>query len=283
MSKIQKLCKGILCLLLIFVSACLFTQIHAASSNNLLADVSFDVGVLNKPFNSNTINYELTLPTGTKSVKATVVASDSKAKVSIGGENLSTGKVVVTVKAENGATKYYTFFVKYGDVTTTTTKKQETTTTTTTTTPITSTTPEESEQNIPDVTTPIESSSGNASSSSLLYLAVKDGKLNRGFDSNLYEYTALVEDINEEYELEYITESDKAVVNVTRSKEKYVVEVINESAKTTYVINLKDRNENSITTQDETMSSIIKNVLIAFVLLVFAILFFYQSRRLSRQ
>lgn len=269
-------------MIFMFSFANLFSQVRAASSNNFLADVSFDVGVLDTKFDSNTINYDLTLPKDTKSVKVTAVASDSKAKVSIGGANLSTGKVVITVTAENGAKKYYTFFVKYGNVTTkvTTTKKPETTTTSETTTTESSSSSEVEE---PDVTTSGNSSSVNLDSSALLFLAVKEGKLNRPFESDLFEYTALVDDVNAEYELEYITESERAVVNVTKSKGKYVIEVINETAKTTYVINLKDRNENAITAEDSLMSSVIKDLLISFVLLVIAILFFYQSRRLSKE
>lgn len=283
MLKVRNRLKVILCMILMFSFANLFSQVKAASSNNFLADVSFDVGVLDTKFDSNTINYDLTLPKDTKSVKVTAVASDSKAKVSIGGANLSTGKVVITVTAENGAKKYYTFFVKYGNVTTTattTTKKPETTTTTATTTTESSSSSEVEES---EVTTSGNSSSVNVDSSALLFLAVKEGKLNRPFESNLFEYTALVDDVNAEYELEYITESDRAVVNVTKSKEKYVIEVINETAKTTYVINLKDRNENAITAEDSLMSSVIKDLLISFVLLVISILFFYQSRRLSKE
>lgn len=296
MSNNKAICKVFLCF--IFFWALVFTmpQIHAASSNNFLADVKFNIGSLDQPFNSNVINYDLTLPEGTKSVQVEAVASDAKAKVNIGGTNLSTGKVVITVQAESGAKKYYTFFVKYGKVsnvttTTTTTKKPTTTvtTTTTTTTTVTTTTNDSgttstSTSEVPEVTTSTESSSTyNKESSKLLYLGVKGGKLNVAFETNKYEYTALVDSISEDYEIEYIQESDIAVTNITRSKDKYVVEVINESDKTTYVINLKDLNENAITSENSSMGTVMRDLLISFVLFVIALLFFYLSKRLSHE
>lgn len=294
MSKNKTIRKALLCF--IFFMAIVFTmpQIHAASTNNYLADVKFNVGTLDQAFDSKVINYDLTLPEGTKSVKVEAVASDANAKVSIGGTNLSTGKVVITVQAESGAKKYYTFFVKYGKVsnvtTTTTTTKKPTTTVTTTTTTTTMTTPSESESTssstseVPNVSSSAQSSSSyNKDSSKLLYLGVKGGKLNAAFDSNKYEYTALVDSINEEYEIEYIQESDIAVTNITRSKNKYVIEVINETEKTTYVINLKDLNENAITSENSLMNTVVRDLLISFVLFVIALLFFYLSKRLSHE
>ena len=92
-----------LCFIVLFSLVCAIPQVKAASSNNFLADVKFNVGELDQPFDSKTINYNLTLPEGTKSVTVEAIASDPNAKVNIGGTNLATGKVVITVQAESGA------------------------------------------------------------------------------------------------------------------------------------------------------------------------------------
>ncbi|MBR3693267.1 MAG: cadherin-like beta sandwich domain-containing protein [Erysipelotrichales bacterium] len=276
--------KWIALVLLLCVFVGFIPQVNAASTNNFLADVSFDIGSLDKPFDSKTINYYLTVPNGTEKVDCRAVASDSTAKVQVGGENLSTGKVVVTVTAEAGNKKYYTFFIKYGNVTTTT-PKQTTTTPKPTTTPKESTTPTSSTTDQePIVSTPEGSSSAeDLTSSALAYLGIKDGKLNREFDSEIYEYNVIVDESEKEFELEYITKSSKAVVEVTKSKDKYVLEVMNEESKTTYVINLQERTSDSIDIQNDVLGAVLKDLIIAFVLLVVAIVFFVLSKRLRME
>ncbi|MBQ9987101.1 MAG: hypothetical protein IJP28_01855, partial [Erysipelotrichales bacterium] len=166
-----------------------------------------------------------------------------------------------------------------------TTTPKQTTTPKPTTTPKESTTPTSSTTDQePIVSTPEGSSSTeDLTSSALAYLGIKDGKLNREFDSEIYEYNVIVDESEKEFELEYITKSSKAVVEVTKSKDKYVLEVMNEESKTTYVINLQERTSDSIDIQNDVLGAVLKDLIIAFVLLVVAIVFFVLSKRLRME
>lgn len=270
--KIMVLCVMVLLMLPISVSA--------SSSNNLLADVKFSVGSLNTQFSPNVINYDLTVPTGTTFVDATAVASDASATVSIGGENLATGKIVITVKAANGARKYYTFFIKYSDSIVTTTTS--TTTTTTITTPdATSSSAISGEE--PEVTTSDTLDSSDTSKDSTLdLLSIKNYRFTSGFSTRSYEYTVLVDELSTEYEVEYITTSANAEVNITKNTDRYVVEVVNDENKSVYVINFRLRGEGNSIDETSRNYTVIRNSLFAILLMMMSIMLYILSKKLSK-
>ncbi len=93
-------------------------RVQAASSNNLLASVSFNVGDLNYEFSPSRTYYNLTLPKDTKAVDVMAKTQDASASYSVAGHtniksDASTGKIVITVVAASGAKKWYTFALQF--------------------------------------------------------------------------------------------------------------------------------------------------------------------------
>ncbi len=88
------------------------------SKDNNLKSLSVEGYELDKPFAKDTLNYSVTVPEGTKSVKINAQENDSKASVSGDGdvnvtEGANTFKIVV--RAENGSEKTYTLVVNVID------------------------------------------------------------------------------------------------------------------------------------------------------------------------
>ena len=84
------------------------------SSNNLLKSLLVGDGTLKPAFDSNTTEYAVTVGNDVNYLDLKAYAQDSKAKVSISGnENLKVGKntISITVTAENGAQRIYTINV----------------------------------------------------------------------------------------------------------------------------------------------------------------------------
>ena len=81
------------------------------SSNNLLKSLLVGDGTLKPSFDPNTTEYAITVGNDVNNLDLKAYAQDSKAKVSISGnENLKVGKntITITVTAENGAQRIYT-------------------------------------------------------------------------------------------------------------------------------------------------------------------------------
>lgn len=81
------------------------------SNNANLSSLKVSGGDLTPGFNKNTTTYSMTVPFSVSSLDIKANAEDSKAKVSISGNNNlpaeATTRVLVTVTAENGSTKVY--------------------------------------------------------------------------------------------------------------------------------------------------------------------------------
>lgn len=94
-----------------------FTVTRAKSSNNMLSALSVAGGALDRPFDSNVLNYTLTLDENTKSAAIKAVAAAGKAasvspasaKVSL--NNGQSKDVKFTVKAQSGAKRTYIIHV----------------------------------------------------------------------------------------------------------------------------------------------------------------------------
>lgn len=87
------------------------------SGNNNLSSLKVNGGTLNPGFNKNTTRYTLSVPFSISSLSIDAIPEDSKAKVSISGNNLvaeETRDVTITVTAENGSTKTYVISVTRG-------------------------------------------------------------------------------------------------------------------------------------------------------------------------
>lgn len=88
------------------------------SGNNNLSKLTVEGGSLNPSFSPNTENYQLEVPFSIQNLKVSATAEDSKASVSISGQNNlvaeETNTVTIKVTAENGSTKTYTINVKRG-------------------------------------------------------------------------------------------------------------------------------------------------------------------------
>ena len=82
-------------------------------SNNYLKNLTVSKGTLN--FNKNTLNYTITVPSGTTSLSVGALAESAKAKVNIANtENVNENKpITITVTAENGTTRVYKINVKF--------------------------------------------------------------------------------------------------------------------------------------------------------------------------
>ena len=84
------------------------------SNVNTLSALVVDGQTLSPAFNSNTTSYNLgEVEYSVSTLKVTATATDSKAKVTVSGNNLVVGKntITITVKAENGSTKTYQIVV----------------------------------------------------------------------------------------------------------------------------------------------------------------------------
>lgn len=88
------------------------------SGNNNLSSLKVNGGDLNPNFNKGTTTYTLDVPYSISSLSVTAKAEDSKAKVTVSGNNNlvaeETTPVTITVTAENGSKKTYTINVKRG-------------------------------------------------------------------------------------------------------------------------------------------------------------------------
>lgn len=88
------------------------------SSNNNLANIKVNEGELSPKFSSKTTEYTLIVPYEVENLNITANAEDSKAKVTISGNNNlvaeETSDVTITVTAENGSQKTYTIKVTRG-------------------------------------------------------------------------------------------------------------------------------------------------------------------------
>lgn len=101
---------------LINVGTVVYSKTVAAplSTNNNLSSLSVGGLTLSPDFSAGTTAYSVgTVEFSTNKLNINAVAEDSKAKVSVTGNNLAVGNntVKVVVKAENGATKTYTIKV----------------------------------------------------------------------------------------------------------------------------------------------------------------------------
>ncbi len=88
------------------------------SGNNKLSKLTVNGGELSPAFSSNTDDYNLSVPYSVSNLNVKAEAQDSKAKVSISGQNNlvaeETTDVKITVTAENGSSRVYTIHVKRG-------------------------------------------------------------------------------------------------------------------------------------------------------------------------
>ena len=87
------------------------------SSNANLASLSVNGGDLSPAFNTNTTNYNVSVPFSVSNLKVNATAQDGKSKVSISDTNLvaeETRSIYITVTAENGAKKTYTINASRG-------------------------------------------------------------------------------------------------------------------------------------------------------------------------
>lgn len=88
------------------------------SSNNKLSNLTVEGGNLNPKFSSSTENYQLEVSFSIQNLKVSATPEDSKASVTISGQNNliaeETNTVTIKVTAENGSTKTYTIQVKRG-------------------------------------------------------------------------------------------------------------------------------------------------------------------------
>lgn len=90
------------------------TTPKAKSSNNNLSSLTIDGYSLDKDFDKDTLEYSVTVPSGTDKININAQLEDSSAKVSGTGEvTLNTGenKFSIEVTAENGTKKTYTLTV----------------------------------------------------------------------------------------------------------------------------------------------------------------------------
>lgn len=90
------------------------TTPKAKSSNNNLSSLTIDGYSLDKTFDKDTLEYSVTVPSGTDKININAQLEDSSAKVSGTGEvTLNTGenKFSIEVTAENGTKKTYTLTV----------------------------------------------------------------------------------------------------------------------------------------------------------------------------
>lgn len=88
------------------------------SKDNNLKALSVEGYELDKEFNKDTLEYNVTVPTGTTSVKITATKNDSTASVSGAGEiEVSEGinKIPIVVTAQNGDEKTYTLIINVED------------------------------------------------------------------------------------------------------------------------------------------------------------------------
>ena len=88
------------------------------SSNNNLSSLKVNGGELKPGFSKGTTSYTLEVPYSISSLSVTAKAEDSKAKVTVNGNNNlvaeETTPVTITVTAENGSKKTYTIKVSRG-------------------------------------------------------------------------------------------------------------------------------------------------------------------------
>lgn len=88
------------------------------SKDNNLKSLSVEGYVLDKEFNKDTLEYSVTVPEGTTSIKINAIANDSKSSVTGHGEvSVSEGinNLKIIVKAENGSEKTYNLVVNVID------------------------------------------------------------------------------------------------------------------------------------------------------------------------
>lgn len=91
------------------------TAVYNGSNNNYLEELKVEGAELNTSFSKENTTYFITV-TNTDSLNITATAEDSSAKVYITGNDSikeGTNKVLISVTAENGETRYYRIFVKY--------------------------------------------------------------------------------------------------------------------------------------------------------------------------
>lgn len=88
------------------------------SSNNKLSSLTVNSGTLEPSFSADREEYNLSVPYSVSSLKVSAKAEDSKAKISITGQNdlvaEETRDVKIHVTAENGSVKTYTIHVSRG-------------------------------------------------------------------------------------------------------------------------------------------------------------------------
>lgn len=300
----MKLFKKLMALYLVFICIIGLSPVSAAPAESVqLIDVSFSVGYLSKyEFTPSRTWYQLTVPTGTDNIEVSAIPKNSNATIDIGGnksmQSINSKKIVITVL--NGSSKaYYTFELIYSNkavttttttttskVTTTTSEKVTTTTssssisgeTTTSTSPIVS----EPEESTTTSETTISTTTIDMASSKLSYLGIKGEKLTKTFASNAYDYSVVVDNIDGDFEIETITVSPNAEVNVNRNGNKFVVEVQNGDRKSTYIIKLNQRNSASNSSLDS-QYIIVRNAIIGVILLLLSIVLFILSRRLKEE
>lgn len=261
-----------------------FSPVHAGPSESVqLIDVTFSEGYLSKyEFTPSRTWYQLTVPTGIDNIEVTAVAKNSSAEIDIGGNKnmVKTGSKKIVITVTNGSNKaFYTFELVFSD------KAVTTVTTTTTTQTTTSVTTSETEQ-VTDVSreeSSLSQSTIDETSAKLSYLGIKGEKFSKSFSENIYEYTAIVDSLENDYTIETITVSPNANVNITRNENRYLVEVTNGDNKKTYIIKLNLKNTISDDTSKESNFMVIRNGIIGIVLLILAILLFLLSRKLSKE
>ena len=89
------------------------------SKDNNLKNLTVDGYKLNEAFDKDVVNYSVTVPTGTTTVKINATKNDSKASVSGAGDVTVTeglNSIPITVTAENGSEKTYTIVVNVEDL-----------------------------------------------------------------------------------------------------------------------------------------------------------------------
>lgn len=88
------------------------------STNNNLASLKIDPGVLSPAFSSGTTTYTTAVGADVEKLTVSAVPEDSKAKVSISGTKMDMGNntTTITVTAEDGSKKVYTIYTTRGSV-----------------------------------------------------------------------------------------------------------------------------------------------------------------------
>lgn len=84
------------------------------SANNYLSGIKLSSGTLSPSFTKKTLNYKVSVPNSTTTMRVTATCEDSKAKCTVSGSGslkVGTNKISIVVTAESGAKKTYTVTV----------------------------------------------------------------------------------------------------------------------------------------------------------------------------